>query len=242
MKNWFVRGVAAGVRTERLPDAGDVSSGRSPGLPVTTTYPSAERAQDVAASCPTDAIRADGLTAGVDEDRCVLCMRCKGRDKQDWRRDVAWGHPSREGQGKKPLSGVFTGSLHVRIIDAGDCGSCLNELALMNSPSYNLHRLGIFITPTPRQADVLLVVGPGTRQMRNALIDAYEAMPEPKRVVAVGVCAATGGVFGPSLMSSAGIGEIIPVDVVVPGCPPPPLAIIDALRLVCGQIKGGERS
>ncbi|HTX03572.1 MAG TPA: hypothetical protein VMD07_07810 [Candidatus Acidoferrales bacterium] len=240
MKNWFVRGVTAGILTEPLSDGGSVSRALSPGLPATTEYATAERARDMEARCPTSAIHASGTTARVDDDRCVLCMRCKGRDGQRWRNDTTWAH-SVDGIVQEPLPAAFARSLHVRIVDAGDCGSCLNELALINGPSYNLHRLGIFVTPTPRQADVLLVVGPGTRQMRDALVAAYNAMPEPKRVVAVGVCAASGGVFGPSLMSSAGIGEIIPVDLVVPGCPPPPHAIIDALRLVCGQIKRGPR-
>jgi len=236
MKNWFVRGVAAGILTETLPGDGNVSTAISPGLPAATEYATAEIAEEISALCPTDAIQASGSTAGVDEDRCVLCMRCKERGPQTWRRDVAWAHPAATSS-LEPLRGAFARSLHVRIIDAGDCGSCLNELAQMNGPLYNLHRLGIFITPTPRQADVLLVVGPGTHQMRDALVAAYHAMPEPKRVVAVGACAASGGVFGPSLMSSGGIAEVIPVDLVVPGCPPPPHAIIDALRLVCGQIR-----
>ena len=238
MKNWFLRGLFAGIRTERLPD-GDVAVSLSPGLPVTTAHPRAEHARELAASCPTSAIVADTAVARVDEDRCVHCMRCKGADGQGWRRDTAWGHASnRDAQG--PLERRFSRSVHVRIIDAGDCGSCLNELAQMNGPSYNLHRFGIFITPTPRQADVLLVVGPGTLQMHDALRAAYETMPEPKRVVAVGACAASGGVFGPSLMSSGGIAEVVPVDLVVPGCPPPPLAIVDALRFVCGQSKRGS--
>ncbi|HTZ55754.1 MAG TPA: hypothetical protein VMB20_11885 [Candidatus Acidoferrum sp.] len=235
MKNWFLRGLAAGIRTERLPD-GNVSTALSPGLPKTTEHASEEQAKALAAVCPTDAIRAVGSIGEVDEDRCVLCMRCKGRDGQRWRRDVTWAHAA-NANSQDPLESSFRKSLHVRIIDAGDCGSCLNEVAQLNGPSYNLHRVGVFITPTPRQADVLLVVGPATRQMRDALVAAYEAMPEPKRVVAVGACAASGGVFGPSLMSAAGVGEIIPVDLVVPGCPPPPHAIIDALRLVCGQTK-----
>jgi Ni,Fe-hydrogenase III small subunit len=235
MKNWFLRGLLAGIRTERSPDGGDVASSLSPGLPKTTAHKTVERAHALADTCPTGAIEADAAVARVNEDRCVHCMRCKGVDGQDWRHDVPWAHlPDCNAQ--EPLGGRFLRSLHVRIVDAGDCGSCLNELAQMNGPSYNLHRFGIFITPTPRQADVLLVVGPATRQMHDALRAAYEAMPEPKRVVAVGACAASGGVFGPSLMSSGGIAEVIPVDLVVPGCPPPPLAIIDALRFVCSQV------
>ena len=199
MKNWFLRGLTAGIRTEPVPESGNVSLALSPGLPKTTEHTSAERARALADVCPTRAISAEGSVARVDDDHCVLCMRCKGRDGQTWRRDVAWAHaPDPTAQG--PLEGRFARSLHVRIVDAGDCGSCLNELAQLNGPSYNLHRFGIFIVPTPRQADVLLVVGPAARQMHEALLAAYEAMPEPKRVVAVGVCAASGGIFGPSLI------------------------------------------
>lgn len=233
MKNWFLRGLLAGIRTER-PPTGDVSTSLSPGLPKTTSHSTQERALALTAACPTRAIEAAEATARVNEDRCVLCMRCKGDDGQDWRQDVIWAHPP-DLNARGALAGRFARSLHVRIVDAGDCGSCLSELAQINGPSYNLHRFGIFITPTPRQADVLLVVGPGTRQMHDALRAAYQAMPEPKRVVAVGACAASGGVFGPSPMSSGGIAEVIPVDLVVPGCPPPPLAIVDALRFICGQ-------
>lgn len=232
MTNWFLRGASAGIRTESVP-AEDQSRALSPGLPTTTECPTMIEAVDVERVCPTGAIAAVGTTSTVDVDRCVLCMRC--RESQGWRNDLRWAHPP-EGNVRGPLSRRFARSLHVRIVDAGDCGSCLNELAQMNGPSYNLHQYGIFVTPTPRQADVLLAVGPATRQMHAALRAAYDAMPDPKRVVAVGVCAATGGVFGPSLMSSGGIAEVIPVDLVVPGCPPPPFAIIDALRSVCGQV------
>ncbi len=134
----------------------------------------------------------------VNADRCVECMRCKSA--QNWRHDALWAHAS----GSEPLEGRFKRSIHVRIVDAGDCGACLNELSQLNGPSYNLHRFGIFITPTPRQADVLLVVGPVTRQMLDPLKLAYEAMPAPKRVIAVGACAASGGIFGPSVMCAGG--------------------------------------
>ncbi len=89
----------------------------------------------------------------------------------------------------------FRRSIHVLVVDAGDCGACLNEVKQLNNPYYNMHRLGFFITPTPRHADVLLVVGPVTDHMRAALKKIYDAMPTPKRVVAVGACALSGGVF-----------------------------------------------
>jgi Ni,Fe-hydrogenase III small subunit len=235
MNNWFLRGLAAGIRTEKVP-TGDVSPGLSAGLPRATPQSSDSDAASLAALCPTRAIVAENQVALVVEDRCVQCMRCR----QDvapsirWRGDARW---ARATEGGSSLSGRFARSLHVRVVDAGDCGSCLNEITQLSGPTYNLHRFGIFITPTPRQADVLLVVGPVTRQMREPLLAAYEAMPDPKRVVAVGACAASGGVFGSSIMCGAGAADAVPVDIVVPGCPPPPLAILDALLLVCGQEK-----
>ena len=105
-----------------------------------------------------------------------------------------------------------------------------------------MHRLGFFITPTPRNADVLLVAGPVSDAMRDPLRKTYEAMPPPKRVVAIGACAISGGVFGPSYASAAGVKDIIPVDVIVPGCPPPPLAILHGLLLVAGRKPPAPRS
>ena len=134
------------------------------------------------------------------------------------------------------LAGMFGRSLHVRFVDAGACGACMSEARQINNPYYNMHRLGFFITPTPRSADILLVAGPVSDAMRLPLRKTYEAMPTPKRVVAIGACAASGGIFGPSFAASppeisliGGAAEIIPVDVIVPGCPPPPLAILHGL-------------
>jgi len=104
----------------------------------------------------------------------------------------------------------------------------MSEARQINNPYYNVHRLGFFMTPTPRNADVLLVAGPVSDAMRLPLRKTYEAMPEPKRVVAIGACAISGGIFGESFAVSGGAGEIVPVDVVVPGCPP----LLHALLLV----------
>jgi Ni,Fe-hydrogenase III small subunit len=108
----------------------------------------------------------------------------------------------------------------------------VSEARQLNNPYYNMHRLGFFMTPTPRNADILLVSGPVSDAMRYPLRKAYDTMPEPKRVVAIGACAIFGGVFGSSFAAAGGASEIVPVDVVVPGCPPPPLAILHGLLLV----------
>jgi len=175
----------------------------------------------------------------VDFARCVHCQRCRhGDDALSWSRDFSWAARIRDSRPALPAR--FRRSLHVRYIDAGACGGCMGEVRLIDAPQYNMHRLGIFITATPRDADVLLVGGPVTEAMRWPLRDAYEAMPEPRRVVAMGVCAIDGGVFGTSFASAGGVAGEIPVDLVVPGCPPPPLAILHALLVVTGRAEASE--
>jgi Ni,Fe-hydrogenase III small subunit len=150
------------------------------------------------------------------------------------RADVAWSVRTATSQG--PLPARFRHSVHVRFVDAGADGACISEVRLIDAPPYNLHRFGIFITATPRDADVLLVAGPVTEAMREPLRKAYEAMATPKRVVAIGDDAINGGIFGRSFACAGGVGEVIPVDFIVPGCPPPPLAIIHGLLAAAGQV------
>ncbi|NOX34805.1 MAG: hypothetical protein GXP56_13925 [Deltaproteobacteria bacterium] len=126
-------------------------------------------------------------------------------------------------------------SLHIRVVDGGACGACLSEISQITKPYYDIHRLGFFITPTPRAADLLLVAGPVTGHMKLPLKKAFEAMPGPKVVMAVGTCALSGGIFGPGFASGGGVSESLPVDIAVPGCPPPPLAIIHGLLLAAGR-------
>jgi len=136
---------------------------------------------------------------------------------------------------RRRFGAAFYHSIHILVVDAGDCGACLHEVKQLNNPYYNMHRLGFFITPTPRHADILLVVGPVTDPMRVPLQKAYEAMPTPKVVMAVGTCALTGGVFGASFVSAGGVAHVLPVDVEVPGQPPPPLAILHGLLVAAGR-------
>ena len=150
------------------------------------------------------------------------------------RGDIAWSARTANSQG--PLPARFRHSVHVRFVDAGANGACISEVRLIDAPPYNMHRFGIFITASPRDADVLLVAGPVTEAMREPLRKAYEAMATPKRVVAIGDDAINGGIFGKTFACAGGVGEIIPVDFIVPGCPPPPLAIIHGLLAAAGQV------
>lgn len=251
MANWVLSGLRMGVKTTRYPREMDQAPGITPGLPLGRALKDRE-VGDVIDRCPTGALlrKEQGIT--VDYRRCVHCFQCvRGTsDVLPWQGGYEWARAAPSAAERRlalaetdsagsgqPLGAAFARSIHVRVIDAGDCGACLREVKQLSNPYYNLHRLGFFITPTPRQADVLLVVGPGTDQMRSALEKAYAAMPAPRRVLAVGACALSGGVFGPSFTCSDGVGSIIPVDVEVPGNPPPPLAILHALLLITGRAR-----
>jgi Ni,Fe-hydrogenase III small subunit len=120
-------------------------------------------------------------------------------------------------------------ALAIRQVDAGSCNGCEIEIHALNNPYYNIEGLGIKFVASPRHADMLLVTGPVSRNMERALRIAYEATPDPKLVVAIGECACNGGVFGESYASCGAVSNVIPVDVTVPGCPPPPLAILQGI-------------
>lgn len=130
---------------------------------------------------------------------------------------------------------LFHGSLHIRHVDAGSCNACESELKQLSSPFYDIHRLGLFFTTSPRHADLLLVTGPVTLAMKDPLLRTYEAMPDPRLVVAVGACACGGGIFGPSAFALGGLEKVLPVDVFIPGCPPTPLTLIHGLLLALGR-------
>jgi len=123
----------------------------------------------------------------------------------------------------------FGRSLAIRHVDAGSCNGCELEIHMAQAAHYNLEGLGIRFVASPRHADLLLVTGPVSRHMEVALVRTYDATPDPKLVVAIGDCGCTGGIFGESYASRGRIANVIPVDVVVPGCPPTPTAIMQGI-------------
>ncbi|MBI5287712.1 MAG: NADH-quinone oxidoreductase subunit B family protein [Chloroflexi bacterium] len=128
-------------------------------------------------------------------------------------------------------------SLHVRHLDSGSCNGCDWELAALLNPVYDVQRLGIDFVASPRHADLLLVTGVMTRNLQEAAVLTYEAMPEPRLVVAVGACAVGGGVFANTYAAAGSVEPILPVDVFIPGCPPRPEAIIHGLLVAVGRMK-----
>jgi Ni,Fe-hydrogenase III small subunit len=129
-------------------------------------------------------------------------------------------------------------ALAIRQVDAGSCNGCELEIHALNNPYYNLEGRGIKFVASPRHADMLLVTGPVARNMKIAVVRAYEATPAPKLVVAVGDCGCTGGIFGESYASCGRVANVIPVDVTVPGCPPPPLDILRGILTAVAQRRG----
>ena len=124
---------------------------------------------------------------------------------------------------------VFGNALNIRHVDAGSCNGCELEIHSVNNAYYNIEGLGIKFVASPRHADMLLVTGPVSRHMEIALKRTYDATPEPKLVVAIGECACDGGIFGGSYASCGKVSNVIPVDVVVSGCPPTPTAIMQGI-------------
>ncbi len=120
-------------------------------------------------------------------------------------------------------------SLAIRAVDAGSCNGCELEMNALNNAFYDIERFGIRFVASPRHADVLLVTGPVTKNMREALKRTYDATPNPKWVVALGDCAKNGGCFAGSYAVVRGVSEVVPVDLHIPGCPPPPIEILRGL-------------
>ena len=137
-----------------------------------------------------------------------------------------------EAEGKKLKAVIdrrFAGSLAIRQVDAGSCNACELEIHALNNVYYDIERFGVHFVASPRHADILLVTGPVSRHMEAALKIAYEATADPKWVVALGDCAACGGEFGVSYASCGAVANVIPVDAVIPGCPPAPLELLKGL-------------
>lgn len=252
MPLWTLRGLAQGIATTRWPDGAADDDGQQggygmPGIGAESCHDNCRACAEV---CPTKAIRLDtrGHLAELDYGRCIACQLCVEacpsgtlQSSHEWafgvrgREDLRWSldtdTPSAQALASR-IETSFRGSLHIRHVDAGSCNGCESELQALGNPFYNLHRLGIFFTPSPRAADLLLVTGTVTAAMREPLQATWEAMPEPRRVLACGTCAVCGGVSAGTYAGGHGLEGVLPVDVWLPGCPPNPAAIIDALLLL----------
>ena len=127
-------------------------------------------------------------------------------------------------------------TLSIREVDAGSCNGCELEIHALSNVFYDLERFGLRFVASPRHADVLLVTGPVTLNMREALARTYDATPDPKWVVAVGDCARDGGVFANSYACAGGVAAVLPVDLHIRGCPPSPIALLKGLLALLASV------
>lgn len=209
--------------------------------------------------CPTRAITSRG-GAGLELDlgRCVFCGECvdacpekaivptgDARMATGRREDLILRQSgARELRLARALSdslrSLFGRSLRLRQVSAGGCNACESDTNVLGTIGWDLGRFGIQFVASPRHADGLLVTGPVTQNMRLALEKTYAAVPAPKIVIAVGACAISGGPFLDQPEALNGVSSVIPVDLFIPGCPPPPLTILDGLLRLLGRLGAGE--
>lgn len=128
-------------------------------------------------------------------------------------------------------------SLSIRQVDAGSCNGCELEIHALSNAFYDLERFGLRFVASPRHADVLMVTGPVTKNMQEALERTYNATPDPKWVVAVGSCAADGGVFAGSYAVEGGVKDVVPVDLHIRGCPPSPVDLLKGLLALLRHVE-----
>jgi Ni,Fe-hydrogenase III small subunit len=252
MIRWFLRGVSQRRLTTRYPREPEPPPERFRARALLDpSAVDADSAKRSAAVCLPNALTLDSeRRLRLDAGRCIACGLCldAGRDgsltmdpgfelASRSRRGLTVGDPLAETDGGDgALGGVFRRSLHIRHVDTGSDGAIEQEIAALLNPYYDMHRLGLFFTASPRHADVLLVTGPVTTPMEQPLRRTYEAMPEPRVVVAAGTDACSGSIWTEPEVRG-GVARVLHVDVYIPGDPPTPVALLHGLLLAAGRVQ-----
>ncbi len=251
VKLWVLRGLKKGILTSKYPNKAPTEEE----IPIKAIPPAATDSSDWEEGqkiCPTGAIETEaGRKAGrIHTGKCIYCQRCSVAGfefsntansnslQANFATDVG-GRLSNAEVLKRYESNwkTFKKSFHILMIDVGSCNSCNLEVLNLSNPYYDLNRLGIFLTNSPKHADALIVVGALNKAMFDILKRTYESIPNPKLVIAVGACPISGGVFQGTESFVSPVRDIIPVDVDIPGCPPSPIQILQGLLIAMGTMK-----
>ncbi|MFI5113132.1 MAG: NADH-quinone oxidoreductase subunit NuoB [Terriglobales bacterium] len=228
----------------------DASGGRMPDVDAARL--TAAIAQRVVEACPTSALSLNGSHLALNYGECIGCGNCvdagqgaffvaerftrcgvsKSALVRRWDLETASeiiGDEPVMAEAARMIRAIVGRALNIREVDGGSCNGCEAEIVALNNPYYDLERFAIHFVASPKHADMLLVTGPVTRNMAEAVRQTYEATPSPKLVVAVGACGCTGGIFAGSDAVVGGVDAVIPVDGYIPGCPPTPAMLLTGI-------------
>jgi Ni,Fe-hydrogenase III small subunit/ferredoxin len=251
MLEWIARGLRKGIVTTRYPRRPEPAPAGFRGRIAVLDGQGASAT--IEAICPTNAISVRQGTVALDRGRCILCGLCVAADPARFafveEYPTAARTRSRLVVGEPPIAPpevaedtladqtrTLRRSIHIRHVDAGSDGAEEWEIAALTNPYYDMQRLGLYFTLSPRHADILLVTGGVTPSMRAPLERAYEVMPHPKAVVVAGTDACSGGLAVVTGEVAGGVDQVLPVNVYVPGSPPSPIALLHGLLLAAGVV------
>lgn len=245
--------IGQGYRTVNYPHDVPTLSERFRGLPRIDSSKCTAKCTACVEVCPVAAIEKSSKKTSLDMGKCIFCgecalvcpkkaleFTCEHRMACHNRRhlEVTGTWNSTDANEREPeLHRLFGRSFRLRQVSAGGCNACEADTNVLGTIAYDLGRFGIQFVASPRHADGILVTGPVSRNMELALKKTYDAIPEPKVVIAVGACAISGGVFSGHQEVAGGVADILPIDLFIPGCPPHPLTILDGLLRLLGKAR-----
>lgn len=248
----FLERIRQGYRTMPFPRKPPTLVERFRGRPVLEPGRCPEGCHACAEACPASAISITNDGPVIDQGLCLFCPACSETCPHSvisFSREYRLAARRREDLLLSPytpqhraeplegsLRGLFGRSFKLRQVSAGGCNACEADTNVLNTLAWDLGRFGIQFVASPRHADGILVTGPVSENMREALLKTWEAVPAPKLVIACGACAIGGGPFRDLPAVHNGVGAIIPVDLYIPGCPPHPATIMDGLLRLIGRI------